>query len=180
MSRIGLKPIILPDGVNTVISGNKVTVSGKLGTLERTVSNDVSVKIENNIITLSRKGNAKETRAKHGLYRALINNMVIGVSEGFKKSLIVNGVGYKINKQGNKLVLALGLSHPVEFAEAEGITLTVVSPTEISVSGIDKEKVGAEAAKIKELKPVEPYHLYGIRYSDEVVIKKEGKTAGKK
>lgn len=180
MSRIGLKPITVPAGVTCNLEGDKITVSGKLGTLEQVIDRVIKVSIDGGIIKLTRINEIKETKAKHGLYRALIANMIKGVSEGFSKSLIVNGVGYKLNKQGKKLVLNLGLSHPVEFVEPEGITIDVVSQTELCVKGINKELVGGVAAKLKELKPYEPYHLYGIRYTTDRAIKKEGKTAGKK
>ena len=180
MSRIGLKPILVPAGVSCKLEGNKIIVSGQKGTLEQTIDRLIKVSINDNVITLSRANEIKETKAKHGLYRALIANMVKGVSEGFSKTLIVNGVGYKLNKQGKKLVLNLGLSHPVEFEEPEGITIDVVSGEELKVSGANKELVGQTAAKLKELKPYEPYHLYGIRYATDRAIKKEGKTAAKK
>ena len=183
MSRIGLKPITLPAGTTCEVVGNKVVVSGKLGKLEQEIKPQIKVKVENNVVTLSRVNETKDVKALHGLYRALINNMVKGVTEGWTKKLTINGVGYKVTKQGNKLVMNLGLSHPVEVVEIDGIKLDInpANANEVIVSGADKEKVGGVAAKIRELKPVEPYHLYGIRYSDEVVIKKEGKTvAGKK
>ena len=180
MSRIGLKPITIPAGVSCNLDSNKITVSGKNGTLEQVIDRVIKVSINGDVITLSRVNELKETKAKHGLYRALIANMIKGVSEGFSKSLIVSGVGYKLNKQGKKLVLNLGLSHPVEFEEPEGVTIDVVSNEELKVSGANKELVGQTAAKLKELKPYEPYHLYGIRYSTDRAIKKEGKTAAKK
>lgn len=179
MSRIGRMPIALPSGVTCEIDGNKVTVKGPKGTLSREIDSIITVKNENNEIVLTRANDANESRAKHGLYRALLANMVKGVNEGFSKSLIFNGVGYKLSKAGNKVVMNLGLSHSVSVEEIEGITLEVVGNNEVKVSGIDKELVGQFAAKIRDLRKVEPYHAYGIRYSDEVVIRKVSKS-GKK
>lgn len=179
MSRIGKMPITIPANVNFNIVGNKVVVEGPLGKLEREIES-VSVKVENNQIIVERNDDEAENRAKHGLYRSLIANMVKGVSEGFKKQIIINGVGYKMVKQGDKVVLNIGLSHPVEVKEGNGITLKVVDNTTLEISGIDNEKVGQVASKIRDFKPVEPYHAYGIRYANEVVVRKEGKKAGKK
>lgn len=180
MSRIGRKAITIPSGVNVTVNDNVVTVKGPLGELSRKIeSKDISVKIEDGHIQLSRANDDKETRALHGLYRALINNMVIGVCKGYQKKLIVNGVGYKCQVTGNKLVLNIGLSHPVEVDIVKGIKVVCATPTDIEVDGIDKELVGQFAANIKAIRPVEPYHNYGIRYADERVIKKEGKKAAK-
>ncbi len=178
MSRIGRSPIHMPDGVSAQVEGNVITVKGPLGTLSQEFS-DVSISIENNIITLTRKNDQNEVKAKHGLYRALIANMVKGVKEGFSRNLQIKGVGYKVNKQGNKLVLNLGYSHPIEVVEPEGIKIECPTATDIKISGIDKQKVGQLASNIRDLRPVEPYHGYGVRYDDEVVIRKQGKTAGK-
>lgn len=180
MSRIGKMPIHLPEGVKVEIKDNNITVSGKLGTLTREIDKIIKLDLADNILTLTRENDENEVRAKHGLYRALIHNMVVGVSEGFKKTLIIKGIGYRITKQGNKLVLNIGYSKPVEVVEPEGIKLDTLDADKIVVSGIDKEAVGQVAAKIRALKPVEPYHLYGIRYIDEVVVQKEGKKVGKK
>lgn len=180
MSRIGKMPIHLPEGVKVDINNNNITVSGKLGTLTREIDSKIKLELNGNVITLTRENDQNEVKAKHGLYRALINNMVVGVSEGFKKTLIIKGIGYRITKQGNKLVLNIGYSKPVEVVEPEGIKLDTLDADKIVVSGIDREAVGQVAAKIRALKPVEPYHLYGIRYIDEVVIQKEGKKVGKK
>jgi len=181
MSRIGKMPVKILDGVSVNIdSNNLVTVNGPLGTLSQIVDKNIKVTVENNEVILTRNSEENEIKAKHGLYRALINNMVKGVKEGFKKSLIINGVGYRATKQGNKLVLNIGYSIPSEVVEIEGIKLNVVDNNKIEVSGISKELVGQMASKIRDLKPVEPYHAYGIRYEDEVVIRKEGKKAGKK
>ncbi|MDD2445804.1 MAG: 50S ribosomal protein L6 [Clostridia bacterium] len=180
MSRIGNKEIILPDGVEFSISpDHTVSVKGAKGTLTQQVDKSIEIKREGNVIKLSRASNINTIRAKHGLYRSLIANMIIGVTEGFTKSLEIKGVGYKAQKQGDKLVLSLGLSHPVEVKEEENIKLECPSVTEIKVSGIDKQKVGQIAAKIRDLRPVEPYHGYGIRYAGEQVIHKVGKTASK-
>jgi len=181
MSRIGKMPVKILDGVTVSVDGNNlVTVNGPLGTLSQIVDKNIKVTVENNEVVLTRNSEENEIKAKHGLYRALINNMVKGVKEGFKKSLIINGVGYRATKQGNKLVLNIGYSIPSEVVEIEGIKLNVVDNNKIEVSGISKELVGQMASKIRDLKPVEPYHAYGIRYEDEVVIRKEGKKAGKK
>ena len=181
MSRIGKMPVKILDGVTVSIDDNNlVTVNGPLGTLSQIVDKNIKVTVENNEVILTRNSDENEIKAKHGLYRALINNMVKGVKEGFKKSLIINGVGYRASKQGNKLVLNIGYSVPSEVVEIDGIKLNVVDNNKIEVSGINKELVGQMASKIRDLKPVEPYHAYGIRYEDEVVIRKEGKKAGKK
>lgn len=181
MSRIGKMPVKILDGVEVLVDGNNlVTVNGPLGTLSQIVDKNIKVTIENNEVILTRNSDENEIKAKHGLYRALINNMVKGVKEGFKKSLIINGVGYRATKQGNKLVLNIGFSIPYEVVEVDGIQLNVVDNNKVEVSGINKELVGQMASKIRDLKPVEPYHAYGIRYEDEVVIRKEGKKAGKK
>ena len=180
MSRIGKLPITIPAGVTVnVDSANVVTVTSSKGTLTQKVSKLINVNVENNQVVLTRVDDSKESNAMHGLYRTLVNNMVQGVTEGFKKSLVVNGVGYKVSKQGNKIVMNIGYSHPVEVVEENGVTLNVPSITEIVVEGINKEAVGAMAAKIRAIRPVEPYHGYGIHYSDEKVILKEGKTSGK-
>lgn len=180
MSRIGKMPIHLPEGVKVDINNNNITVSGKLGTLTREIDSKIRMELNGNVLTLTRENDQNEVKAKHGLYRALINNMVVGVHEGFKKTLIIKGIGYRITKQGNKLVLNIGYSKPVEVVEPEGIKLDTLDADKIVVSGIDREAVGQVAAKIRALKPVEPYHLYGIRYIDEVVVQKEGKKVGKK
>ena len=181
MSRIGRMPVDIPAGVTVnVDNSNLVTVTGKLGTLTQLVDSQIALKIENNQVVLTRKNESNDAKAKHGLYRMLVHNMVHGVSEGFSKSLVINGVGYKATKQGNKVVLGLGFSHPVEVEEVAGITLECPDATTVVVKGISKEAVGQFAAKIRGLRPVEPYHAYGIRYDNEVVIKKVGKVSGKK
>ncbi|MBR2029455.1 MAG: 50S ribosomal protein L6 [Clostridia bacterium] len=180
MSRIGRMPIVLPEGVEVKVENGLVTVKGPKGQLSQQIGNkDISVAVENNTVVLSRANDKKDARAQHGLYRALINNMVVGVTKGFEKALIVNGVGYKAQVQGKKLILNIGYSHPVEIEAPEGITIECPQLTEVVVKGIDKTLVGQVAANIRAKREVEPYHSYGIRYKDEVVITKEGKTAGK-
>ena len=179
MSRIGRKHIDLPAGVELTTNDGIVTVKGPKGTLSLNVDKLISVNVSNGKVELTRKDDENETRAKHGLYRALLANMVKGVHDGFEKKLVINGVGYKVAKQGNKLVLNIGYSHPVEVLEEDGITFECPSATEIVVKGIDRQKVGQVASKIRDLRKVEPYHAYGIRYDDEVVIRKVGKASGK-
>ena len=180
MSRIGRMPIVLPEGVEVKVENGLVTVKGPKGQLSQQIGNkDISVAVENNTVVLSRANDKKDARAQHGLYRALINNMVVGVTKGFEKALIVNGVGYKAQVQGKKLILNIGYSHPIEIEAPEGITIECPQLTEVVVKGIDKTVVGQVAANIRAKRVVEPYHSYGIRYKDEVVITKEGKTAGK-
>ena len=178
MSRIGRMPIAVPAGVTAEIDGNKIKITGPKGTLTREIDPCITMKLENGEVVLTRSNDEKDCKAKHGLYRALIANMVKGVSEGFTKSLTVNGVGYKLQKTGNKIVMNLGLSHSVTVEEVEGITFEV-NGNDILVKGIDNELVGQVAAKIRDIRKVEPYHAYGIRYTDEVVIRKVSKT-GKK
>lgn len=173
-------PINLPQGVKVDLNNNTITVSGKLGTLSREIASAIKIEQKENELVLTRDSEENEVRAKHGLYRALIHNMVVGVTDGFKKVLVIKGIGYKLAKQGNKLVMNIGFSKPVEVVEPDGIKIDAIEADKIQVSGIDKEQVGLVAAKIRALKPVEPYHLYGIRYEDEVVIQKEGKKVGKK
>ncbi len=179
MSRIGKKEIILPAGVNVEINNSLVKVSGPKGKLEMEINKSLTAKVENGQITISRTSETSDVKAKHGLYRSLVNNMVEGVAKGFSKKLVINGVGYKAIKQGNKLVLNIGFSHPVEIVEEEGIKISCPSITEIIIEGIDKQKVGQFASKIRDMKPVEPYHAYGIKYFDEVVKRKVGKKAAK-
>ena len=179
MSRIGKLPITIPAGVTVSVDAeNVVTVSSSKGTLTQKVSKIIKVNVENNQVIVEKLAETNEANAMHGLYRTLINNMVIGVTQGFKKSLTVNGVGFKVTKQGNKLVMNLGLSHPVEVMEEDGVKLSN-NNNEIIVEGISKERVGAMASKIRAIRPVEPYHGYGIRYTDEKVSLKEGKSSGK-
>lgn len=183
MSRIGKKPIVIPAGVTVTLDNNVITVKGAKGTLTRELDPVVECKIEGNeiIFACGKEGEklSNEVHAKHGLYRALVANMVKGVHDGFTRNLIINGVGYKVAVQGNKLVLNIGYSHPVEVIAPEGIKFDCPTQTEIVVSGCDKELVGQTAANIKAKRPVEPYHAYGVRYKEETVILKEGKKAGK-
>ena len=180
MSRIGKLPIAIPAGVTVSVDAeNVVTVSSSKGTLTQKVSKLLKINVENNQVEVVKTVDTNEANAMHGLYRTLINNMVEGVTNGFKKSVTVNGVGYKVTKQGNKIVMNIGFSHPVEVEEENGVKLNAASATEIVVEGISKEAVGAMAAKIRAIKPVEPYHGYGIRYTDEKVSLKEGKSSGK-
>ena len=180
MSRIGNALITIPAGVTVDTSNNVLTVKGPKGTLTQAYDPIITPSVEGNVIKFTRANDLGPTKAKHGLYRALCANMVKGVTEGFKKTLIVNGVGWKVAKQGKKLVMNIGFSHPVEVEEIDGIVLDCPSQTEITVSGIDKEKVGQFAAMIRGLREPEPYHGYGIRYSDEVIERKVGKAAGGK
>ncbi|MBP3324960.1 MAG: 50S ribosomal protein L6 [Coprococcus sp.] len=179
MSRIGRMPIAVPAGVTVDIAeNNKVTVKGPKGTLERVLPAEMEIKLEADVITVSRPNDLKKMRSLHGLTRTLLNNMIVGVTNGYEKVLEVNGVGYRAQKQGNKLVLALGYSHPVEMVDPEGIE-TKVDGNKISVCGIDKEKVGQYAAEIREKRAPEPYKGKGIKYMDETIRRKVGKT-GKK
>lgn len=179
MSRIGRAPITVPAGVTIDNTNNLITVKGPLGTLTQQVDSSITVKVDGNVLTVERHSDDKDHRALHGLYRALINNMVTGVTKGFEKHLIVAGVGYKVTATDTKLTMNIGFSHPVEFTAPAGITFAMAAPLEIVVKGIDRHLVGQMAATIKAAKPVEPYHGYGIHYKDEVVVRKEGKTAGK-
>ncbi len=176
MSRIGNKPITIPEGVDVKLDGNVITVKGKNGELTRDVSPVIDIKIEDNEMTFTRPNDTKASRTIHGTTRAIVNNMVEGVSVGFEKVLELNGVGYREQLQGTKLVLNVGLSHQVEFEQIEGLTVEVPSNTVISVKGANKEKVGALAANIRAIRPPEPYKGKGIRYRGEQVRRKEGKT----
>lgn len=180
MSRIGKKHITVPADVNVTINGKVVTVEGKLGKLTRTIEDGVSIERADNELIVNRVNDAPKNRALHGLTRQLVSNMVEGVSKGFSKNVVINGVGYKAQKVGNKLILNIGFSHPVEIEETDGVTFEIVNATEIACKGIDKEKVGQVAANIRSKRPCEPYHGYGIRYANEVIKRKEGKKAGKK
>jgi len=179
MSRIGNKPITVPSGVEVKIDGQIITVKGPKGTLEREIHKNISVKMEENEIKVSRMNDEPKNRSLHGLTRTLINNMIIGVKEEYKKELEINGVGYRAQKQGNKLVMNLGYSHPVEMEAPEGITFDVPNQNQIIVRGIDKELVGQTAAVISTKRPPEVYRGKGIKYVEEVIRRKEGK-AGKK
>jgi len=179
MSRIGNKPINIPEGVEVKIDKNVITVKGPKGTLERQLHHDMKINLDANVLTVERPSDDAAHKALHGLTRALINNMVIGVTEGFKKELEINGVGYRAQKQGKDLVMNLGYSHQVVMTEPEGITIEVPTPNQIVISGTDKEAVGQFATVVREKRPPEPYRGKGIKYVDEVIRRKEGKT-GKK
>ncbi len=179
MSRIGRKPIAVPSGVDVKIDGNHILVKGPKGTLERDLHNDMTVTLENNEIVVTRPSDNKNHRALHGLTRSLVNNMVVGVTEGFTKTLEVNGVGYRVAKQGKDLVMNLGYSHQVIMSEIDGISIEVPAPNKIIISGPDKQKVGQFAANVREKRPPEPYKGKGIKYAEEYIQRKEGKT-GKK
>ena len=177
MSRIGKLPITIPAGVTVnVTDENVVVVKGPKGELSEKINNDIKVNIEDGVLTVTRPSDNKNHRALHGLSRALINNMIVGVTNGFEKNLDMVGVGYRATKNGNKLVLAIGYSHPVEFEEKDGITFDVTAPTHIVVKGISKQMVGEIAAKIRAVRPPEPYLGKGIKYTEEVIRRKEGKT----
>lgn len=177
MSRIGLKPIEIPDGVEVKLDGNTVTVKGTKGELTRDIHEGMKVVIEDNVITVDRPSNHKEFRSLHGTTRSLINNMVEGVHKGFEKGLEINGVGYRAQKQGDKIVINAGYSHPIEVDPIDGIEIDVPKNTQLTVKGINKELVGAVAANIRAIRPPEPYKGKGIRYQGEYVRQKEGKTA---
>ncbi|MDD6489655.1 MAG: 50S ribosomal protein L6 [Clostridia bacterium] len=178
MSRIGRKPINIPAGVEVKIDGNAITVKGPKGTLTKNFHPNMTVKVENNEILVTRPNDEKENRALHGLTRSNINNMVEGVTNGFKKELDVNGVGYRVQKQGKNLVMNLGYSHQVIVSDTDDITIESPNPNKIIINGIDKQKVGQFAAEVREKRPPEPYKGKGIKYVDEVIRRKEGK-AGK-
>ena len=179
MSRIGRLPVAIPAGVTVEVKEeNHVVVKGPKGTLERTLPVEMEIKVEDGHVVVTRPNDLKKMKSLHGLTRTLIHNMVVGVSEGYTKTLEVNGVGYRAAKQGNKLVLSLGYSHPVEMVDPEGLS-SAVDGNKIVVSGIDKEKVGQYAAEIRDKRRPEPYKGKGIKYADEVIRRKVGKT-GKK
>ncbi|GIN64285.1 50S ribosomal protein L6 [Robertmurraya siralis] len=176
MSRVGKKPIEIPAGVTVTINGSVVTVKGPKGELSRSFSPDMEIKMEENVINVVRPSESKEHRTIHGTTRALLANMVEGVSKGFERNLELIGVGYRAQKQGKKLVLNVGYSHPVEIEPEEGLEIEVPSNTKVTVKGINKERVGALAANIRDVRPPEPYKGKGIRYEGEYVRRKEGKT----
>jgi len=177
MSRIGKLPIEIPAGVTITVDGN-VTVTGPKGTLSTPVLPHVDLTIEDNVLTVTRKSDEKMAKAQHGLMRALINNMVVGVTKGFEKKLEINGVGFRVSGGGQAINLSLGFSHPIDYKAMEGVSLTV-EKNNITVSGIDKQKVGQVAAEIRALKKPEPYKGKGIKYADEVILRKAGKTGAK-
>ena len=179
MSRIGRKPIAIPAGVEVTVEPGLVTVKGPKGTLSQKISPLMSVEVNGAEVLVTRPNDEKECRSLHGLTRTLINNMVIGVTEGFKKELEVNGVGYRVQKQGNTLVMNLGYSHQVFVEEIPGITIEAPGPNQIIISGADKQLVGQFAAEVREKRPPEPYKGKGIKYTTEHIRRKEGKAGGK-
>jgi len=181
VSRIGRMPIAIPAGVTvTIADGNVVTVKGPKGTLTKELHPDMIIKTEGNELTVSRPSEIKMHKALHGLTRTLLSNMVVGVTDGFEKKLEVNGVGYRAQLQGKKLVMNLGYSHSVEMDPVDGVTIEVPSANEIIIKGIDNQVVGQFAAKVREKRPPEPYKGKGIKYATEHIRRKEGKTGGKK
>ena len=176
MSRIGNKPITVPEGVEVKIEDKHITVKGPKGTLEREINKNISLEMDGNTIKVTRKDDEPLSRSLHGLTRTLINNMITGVTQEYSKELQINGVGYRVAKQGNNLNLTLGYSHPVIFEAPQGITFDVPNPNTIIVRGIDKELVGQTAAEVREKRPPEVYRGKGIKYADEVIRRKEGKT----
>ena len=180
MSRIGRLPVTIPAGVTVEIAkNNKVTVKGPKGTLERELPTEMEIKLDGDTVVVTRPNDLKKMKSLHGLTRTLVNNMVVGVTDGYQKVLEVNGVGYRAAKSGNKLTLSLGYSHPVEMTDPEGVETVVEGQNKIVVKGIDKEKVGQYAAEIRDKRRPEPYKGKGIKYADEVIRRKVGKT-GKK
>ncbi|MBQ2614467.1 MAG: 50S ribosomal protein L6 [Clostridia bacterium] len=181
MSRIGKMPITIPAGVTVTIgANNEVTVKGPKGELVQKLPADMILDLNGDVLEVKRPSEIKEHKSMHGLTRTLIANMVVGVTEGFKKELQINGVGYRAAKQGNKLVMNLGYSHQVEMEDPEGITVEVPQPNQIIISGADKQKVGQFAANVREKRPPEPYKGKGIKYIDEHIRRKEGKAGSKK
>ena len=176
MSRIGNKPITVPDGVEIKIDGKHITVKGPKGTLEREIHGNISIEMEGNEIKVTRSNDEPLNRSLHGLTRTLISNMITGVVHEYSKELQINGVGYRVQKQGNNLNMSLGYSHPVIFEAPQGIAFDVPNPNTIIVKGIDKELVGQTAAEIRTKRPPEVYRGKGIKYADEVIRRKEGKT----
>ena len=178
MSRIGKKPVQIPAGVTVTIDGTTVSAKGSKGELTRTFSDLVSITMDGDVLTVARVDESKESNAQQGLVRTLIHNMVVGVTEGFRKDLEIQGVGYRAAKQGSKLTLTLGFSHPVEFEDTDTIKIELKDALHFSITGIDKQEVGQFAAEVRGVRPPEPYKGKGIRYVGEYVIRKEGK-AGK-
>ena len=180
MSRIGRAPITVPAGVEIKVGqGNEVTVKGPKGTLTQALDPTMTIEVEGNVVHVKRPDDEDRTRSIHGLTRTLLNNMVVGVTEGFSKTLEINGVGYRAAKEGKNLVMNLGYSHQVTVPDTEDITTEVPNPNQVIVKGIDKQKVGQFAADVRGKRPPEPYKGKGIKYADEVIIRKEGKTGAK-
>ena len=175
MSKIGKRPVAIPSGVTATVSGQTVKVKGPKGELSVVLNDNVAPKLDKNQITFEKKGEEKQDQASWGLYRALVNNIVTGVSKGFEKKLEINGVGYRAAVQGKNLQLALGYSHDVLYPIPEGITITTPKPTEIVINGIDIQRVGQVAAEIRDYRPPEPYKGKGVKYAGEFIFRKEGK-----
>ena len=175
MSRIGKRPVELPSGVEASVSGQTVSVKGPKGQREFTATDDVEIRVEDNVVSVEPRGKSKRARQQWGMSRTMVANLVTGVTQGFKKELEISGVGYRAQMQGNKLVLNLGLSHDVNFEVPEGVTVTCPKQTEIIVEGIDQQLVGQVAANIREWRSPEPYKGKGIKYKDEYIFRKEGK-----
>lgn len=175
MSRVGKNPVTVPDGVTVELSADTFKAKGKLGELSMNVANDVDVKVEDNLISVTPKGDSKKARSLWGTTRARINNIVTGVNEGFKIDLEINGVGYRAAVEGKDLVLALGFSHPVRQAIPEGVTVKCERPTAVSISGADKQVIGQFAAEVRAYRPPEPFKGKGVKYADETILRKEGK-----
>ena len=176
MSRIGRAPITVPSGVDVAVEGQKVTVKGPKGTLSHTVDRPITVDVSDGVVSVARPDDERENRALHGLSRSLLNNLVLGVSQGYERKLEIHGVGYRVQLQGSELVFALGYSHPVRIPAPEGITFTVESPTRFGIQGIDKQLVGQVAANIRRLRKPDPYKGKGVRYAGEQIRRKVGKT----
>ena len=176
MSRVGKRPVAVPAGVEVKLDGHTMTVSGPRGTLERRLHTAMDIAVEDNVITVSRPTDNRQHRALHGLTRSLVANMVTGVTDGFRRTLEIVGIGYRATKQGHKLVLTVGYSHPVEIDPPDGVEIEVPSTNVVVVTGADKEKVGQTAANIRAVRPPEPYKGKGIRYQGEVVRRKAGKV----
>ena len=179
MSRIGKLPVVLPAGVTVSFDGKTLTVKGAKGTLTQEINGEIDVKVEGNEALVVKKQDVKELEAKHGLYRALLHNMVVGVTHGFEKKLEINGVGYRASKEGKNLVLNIGYSHQVIVPETEDIQIDVPDANHVVIKGIDKQKVGQFAAEVRGKRPPEPYKGKGIKYDYEVIRRKEGKTGAK-
>jgi large subunit ribosomal protein L6 len=179
VSRIGKKPVLVPKGVTVTLDGNKLKVKGSKGELESSFHNSIKIESKDGEINVTRPNDLKENKALHGLTRALIQNMVVGVTTGFEKTLDIVGVGYRAELKGKNLLLNIGYSHPIYFMPPDGITFQLPSPTQIIISGIDRQLVGMVASKIRSIRKPEPYKGKGIKYSDEQIQRKAGKTAGK-
>lgn len=179
MSRIGKKPVEIPKGVNITLNGKELTVKGSKGQLKMDVHPAIKVEVTDNEVTVTRPNDLKENRALHGLTRSLIYNMVEGVANGYSKTLDIVGVGYRAEMKGNNVLINIGYSHPVYFMPPDGITVQTTTPTQLVITGIDKQLVGLVAAKIRSIRKPEPYKGKGIKYNNEVIVRKAGKTAGK-